>query len=513
MMRVTVCLEGKKERIIERSEPVSYYRILREEGILLPSSCGGHGICGKCRIKFLSEAPLPTELERQFFSKEELEAGNRLSCVCGHMENAVISLEELDESTMEILGTDARGSQLEKQKKETSFQYAIAVDIGTTTIAMALFDSRTGEVWDDESCVNHGRSFGADVLARISAANEGHGEALKEILRQDIRQGIRKLIQRNKIEKSKLKQIYLAGNTTMQHLLLGYSCEKLGCFPFQPVQLIPEEQSYEQLFGEEGIPAMVNFMPGISAFIGGDIIMGVYESGMAEREELSILIDLGTNGEMVLGNRQKMLACSVAAGPAFEGGNIEKGMAGIAGAISHVVIEENRVRYETIGKKTPIGICGTGVLETIAELLRTGKIDDKGTFTEKTEKYDILSGIYISQKDIRQIQLAKAAIRAGIELLIEEYGGKKDEISAVYLSGGFGCQLEEAVAFSLGILPEEWRGRFKQLGNSSLKGTIRYGSTPLASEQIKKIRENIQEQNLAMHPKFQEFYIKYMDFS
>lgn len=512
-MRLIIKQKGKPERIVKHDGKKNCYDVLVEQKIAIPAACGGNGKCRKCKVQFLEGAPNPTEAEMRSFSTEELQRGYRLACCCEWAGDAVIIVDELREETMEILTT---GKVVEAKKKDFDDKrgdFCIAVDIGTTTIAMTLFDCGDGTCFDNESCMNHGRTFGTDVLARITAANSGQGEQLQKLLQQDILLGIRKLISRNKLSFSQIKKIMVAGNTTMQHLLLGYNCKTLGQYPFEPVNLEPGEQDFATVFGEDWLKAKVIFLPGVSAFVGGDVVMGVYESGMSEQDEISMLLDLGTNGEMVLGNSQRMLAASAAAGPALEAGNIEKGMPGVAGAISHITIEKNRVRYETIGNRTPVGICGTGVLEVVAELLRTGKIDENGTLLEEQNKFTIVNGIYFSQNDIRQVQMAKAAIRAGIELLTSDYGIAVQDVKNVYLAGGFGYQLGEDTAIAIGMIPAEWKGRIRQLGNSSLKGAVRYGSSEDASEKIRKIRGLIREQNLANHPKFEEQYLKFMNFS
>ncbi|MGN0352241.1 MAG: ASKHA domain-containing protein [Roseburia sp.] len=513
-MKLIIKCKGKTDKVIEHQGEKTCYELLVEEQIAIAGACGGKGKCGKCQILFLEGVPQPTETEKKFFASEKIKKGYRLACCCGWAGDAVIEVEEFQEETMKILEASEKASS----EKNTVWnrekgQLGIAVDIGTTTIAIELFEKAGGILLDSESCMNHGRTFGTDVLARIAAANEGNGEQLRELLQQDVTQGIQKLLRRNKVASDCVREILVSGNTTMQHILLGYSCEKLGHYPFTPVTLTPPEQSFSDVFGVDWLQASVKFMPGISAFIGGDIVMGVYESGMAEKEEFTILLDLGTNGEMVLGNREKMLAASVAAGPALEAGNIEKGMPGVAGAISHVTIEANKVQYQTIGNRTPIGICGTGVLEIVAELLRTGKIDENGTFLTEEESFTIVNGIRFSQNDIRQVQLAKAAVRAGIEILTEDYGITEDEVKTVYLAGGFGYQLNEETAIAIGMIPAEWRGRIRLLGNSSLKGAIRYGSSVDSQQKVEAIQKKITEQNLANHPKFEELYVKNINFS
>lgn len=507
-MELIIRQEGKADKRICHNGEKSCYELLMQYGISFFSACGGKGICGKCRVRFLEGAPEPVAAEQRFFSEKELQEGYRLSCRCGWNGDAIIEVEAFMEETMEALTVE-----VEKQEAGSSdVKWAIAVDIGTTTIAIALFEKKTGHILDTQSCMNRGRLFGTDVLARIEAANQGHAEQLRQMLQQDIVQGMKTLIRRAGTFSENIGEVFISGNTTMQHLLLGYDCKGLGQYPFTPVCLAPGRKSYREVFDDEMLAAEVVFFPGVSAFIGSDIVMGVYESGMYESDEMTLLLDLGTNGEMVLGNRERMLAASTAAGPALEAGNIEKGMPGVAGAISHVTIEDGRVKYETIGKRTPAGICGTGVLEMVAELLRTGKIDGAGTFVAETDRFTIVNGIAFSQQDIRQVQLAKAAIRAGIEILINDYGIAVSDVSKIYLAGGFGYQLKEETAIAIGMLPEEWRGKVLPIGNASLKGAIRYGYDADAKEKTIAIAAQIEEQNLAVHPQFETEYVRQINF-
>lgn len=510
-MELVIRQEGKAEKRICHNGEKSCYELLMELGISFLASCGGKGICGKCQVRFRKGAPEPVTAEQHFFSQKELEAGYRLSCCCGWNGDAIIEVADFREETMEVLTADVEGQQ-KLSVASGKRTVAVAVDIGTTTIAIALFEKESGTILDTQSCMNRGRMFGTDVLARIEAVNQGHGAQLRQMLQQDIVQGIRILIRRAAILDGEIKEIFISGNTTMQHILLGYDCRRLGQYPFIPECLAPGRKPWKEVFGNEMSAAEVIFFPGVSAFIGSDIVMGIYESGMYESDETALLLDLGTNGEMVLGNRAGMLAASTAAGPALEAGNIEKGMPGVAGAISHVTIDGSRVKYETIGGRTPAGICGTGVLEMVAELLRTGKIDANGTFVSEMDRFSIVNGIAFSQKDVRQVQLAKAAIRAGIEILTGDYGITVSDVRKIYLAGGFGYQLKEETAIAIGMLPEEWRGKVIPLGNTSLKGAIRYGCEADAESRITAILGKIEEQNLAAHPKFESEYVKQINF-
>ena len=411
--------------------------------------------------------------------------------------------------------------------------YFIAIDIGTTTIAMALVDEKTGEVCDTYTSLNHQRKYGADVLSRISAANSGKTEELKRLIEEDLWNGICKLNVRN------ISCIVICGNATMIHLLMGYSCERLGKYPFvsECLEKIEctlkeiivlgnskqkdknvEKCQYEMYEKNKNNP--VTILPSVSAFVGGDVVADVLVCPGFETEELSLLIDLGTNGEMVLGNKDKMLATSTAAGPAFEGGNIVCGMASVPGSISRVKIQNQRAVIKTIQDKLPPkGICGTGLISAISQLKQNNIIDEKGTLKCPYQKqgyplwiFEHGEKIIVYQQDIREFQMAKSAIRAGIEILMEKYGCTANEISHVYLAGGFGVNLTEEDAIYTGILPEEFRGKTESVGNGAIKGSILYGMEKqmLIDKKVESMIKRIKHISLAEEQSFQEKYLQFL---
>jgi uncharacterized 2Fe-2S/4Fe-4S cluster protein (DUF4445 family) len=261
--------------------------------------------------------------------------------------------------------------------------------------------------------------------------------------------------------------------------------------------------------------ANIVVLPGISAFVGADIVAGILSTGMDESSGITMLIDMGTNSEMVIGNRDRFLVTSAAAGPAFEGGNISCGMAGVPGAVSHVSIAKNgaEVFCETIGGQKAAGICGSGIVDVISELVRTGMVDENGTLCEPffTDGFPLTEQVRITQEDIREIQMAKSAIRAGIETLVKEYGVAYEEVDTLYLAGGFGRKMNVASAAGIGLLPPELADRVVPVGNSALEGARRYLEKD-SRERIARIRAAAKEVNLAMHPEFNERYLQYMFF-
>lgn len=479
--------------------------------------CGGTGKCGKCKVRLLEGEISVTESDRQHFTASELEGGLRLACRAYPKEPVKVEVLYGSEDGFEAVAEHAQTAMASAWEQSGSF--GIAVDIGTTTIAMQLVALDTGEIAGTYTAMNRQRRFGADVISRMKASVEGHKEELRLSIREDLGKGIRNLIRDAGICTDAVTELAIAGNTTMIHLLMGYPCKGLGAYPFTPVNIGLIEDTYERILGDTFLQAKVRILPGISVFVGGDIVSGLYERNADRSEEYSLLIDLGTNGEMALGNKERILVTSAAAGPAFEGGNIRFGMGSVKGAIASVTIGDRGPEVGTIAGKAPIGICGTGVIEAAAELLRTGLMDGTGCLEEAyfedgypLAKAEDGSTISLTQKDIREIQLAKAAVRAGLEILLLRYGITGEEVARVYLAGGFGFHLNRHKAAAIGLLPEELEDKVEIIGNSALSGAVKFLLDPEAFDRTSKIVKCAEEIILSMDPDFNRLYIEYMGF-
>lgn len=489
--------------------------------------CGGKGTCGKCKIKIL-EGDLPvTESDRQCFQYKELSEGYRLACRAFPATDCVIEVCFADEAEFEVLnGFSDVGAQMEPAKHSDA-GVGIAIDIGSTTLAAQMIRLSDGQVFAAASAMNQQRMFGADVISRIEASVNGNGKELQQVIRKNLQKLIGQLIRRSEIPAQQIKKVIIGGNTTMGHLLMGYSCENLGVYPFTPVNIGTIRGRFAEVIGSEYWNAAAEIpncdvwlIPGISTYVGGDIVSGLYACGMDQRDEINLLIDLGTNGEMAIGNRDRVLVTSTAAGPAFEGGNISCGTGSIPGAICHVKIgADKRAVVETIQNQPPVGICGTGVIEITAELLKAGLIEATGLLNDDyfEDGYPVAISpegeeIWFTQKDVREIQLAKSAVRAGVETLIRRYGISYEEIDAVYLAGGMGFQLDLEAAAVIGLIPEELKGKVQAVGNSSLAGAVRALRDDFWQETVEGVAASAKEVHLANDPDFNEFYLRYMMF-
>lgn len=341
---------------------------------------------------------------------------------------------------------------------------------------------------------------------------------MQALIRQDLAEGIVSLL---KSSDAPIEQIVIAGNTTMLHLLRGYDCRGLSAWPFQPVNLDFEELSTAELLGESLLvencllkETKVTLIAGISAFVGADITAGLWGCGMNRNEKPHLFLDLGTNAEMAVGNKEGMLVSSAAAGPAFEGGQLSCGTGSIPGAVRDVRIQYGLVRYETIGRKPPVGICGSGLVSAISEMRKSRMMDNTGRLSLRyaSRGLEIIPGkIVITQADIREYQKARAAIRAGLEILVENAGYRMEEIEALELAGGFGSQLDIAKAAGAGLIPEKLAERVHILGNAVIAGLCMYIQSP-DQEGIRRMIQHTREISLAKQPKFTKTFLDFSCF-
>lgn len=529
-MLICCFFKVKEKMIIDRSkQQKNLLEMLQEKNEYISAPCNGNGICGKCIVRYKSGATEPTKQDREFLSEKQLEQGYRLACQSYPTEEYKVEIPELEETievlsqwenqrTEEILKNTAEGTA---EKTENAL-YGICIDIGTTTLAALLVNLETEADCQTAVSVNHQRAYGSDVLSRISASNSGKKWEIQRCIRQDLQKLIRELLQKEKITEQQIQRIVIAGNTTMCHLLRGFSCETLGVAPFLPVDLSWMEGSAADFLGMKELDTKVVILPGISAFVGADIMAGIAKMNMHRSEGYHLLLDIGTNGEMVLGNCRHMYVTSTSAGPAFEGGNISCGMASIPGVISHVFMEETgKAGFQVIGetdgenkKQQAIGICGTGMIDLVYELREHQMIDEHGTYSDLyfDTGYELAEKVKFTQNDIRELQMAKAAIRAGVDILVKKAGITFDEVDNCYLAGGFGTKIDIKKAAGIGLIPKELEMKTVPVGNTVLAGTKEVLLGRISKDELEKIQTMADVINLAEENDFEEMYLSYMDF-
>lgn len=395
-------------------------------------------------------------------------------------------------------------------KNESSREiYGIAFDIGTTTIVGYLLELNSLREIDVISKINPQRAYGSDVISRITFAIENHNglDILHKVLIKSLEEIILEFSQRNNINLDDIYIVSVAGNSIMTHIFLGISPAYISFSPFVPVFRKSIIFSAKEVFSILKKAKIYTF-PLVSGYVGGDIVAGIIATNFLEERGNILFIDIGTNGEIVLKIKDKLYACATAAGPAFEGGNISCGMVASKGAIDHVWIEDGKVFYSVIGGGDEKGITGSGLLDVICVMLDLGILDSTGRFKDGEEFY--IGKVKITQKDVREFQLAKSAIRAGIEVLIKKAGLSYDQIDKVYIAGAFGSYINKENALKINLIPPIQKEKIFLVGNTSGMGAklvLMNKNLILKAEEILKIIEYIELSSL---PEFNEYFIKYI---
>lgn len=411
-------------------------------------------------------------------------------------------------------GSCTRLIQLEEGDTSDA-SYGVAVDIGTTTVVCALIDLHTGEELANASMINAQKHFGLDVLTRITYELE-HPEDGRKKLQAAIVGSINDMIQeictQAGVSREHIYEITVGANCTMMHMLLNIDASPIGKAPYAPIFVNARDIPARQIGLQAAKGARLYCLPSVSAYIGADIVAGTYVCGLEKARETVLFIDIGTNGEIVLSHNGRLLCCSCAAGPALEGMNIRCGMRAAQGAVEDVHITEEGVKMDVIGGGKPAGICGSGILAAVRELLRTELIRPAGAFIKKDQldpndyRFPILrldgtkreavlaeetaddqKPLLITQQDVRQVQLAKGAILSGFTALLNKAGLSMEDLDKVMVAGQFGAHLPADSITGTGILPEGVREKITYVGNSSKTGAY----MALMSAQVKREMEEL----------------------
>ncbi len=412
--------------------------VLIKNKIAVDHPCGGRGICQKCKVTVNGKQQLSCKYKIDSDISVTLpEAGNILS------ETGAIQTGKITENICYVL------------------------DIGTTTLALAAVSSDEQKTVRFETSVNPQRAYGADIMSRIEYCRENSPEPLNSVLIDEINRMIKKF------SLPTVDKMFVAGNTTMLHLFFNVDCSSMGIAPYTPVFLESKTADAHSM-GLDGIKTVIS-LPSVSSFVGADIVAGMNYIGLPGEGKYNLLIDLGTNAEIVLFSQKISLAAAAAAGPCFEGANISCGMSATDGAIYAFKFGKNgEKKISTVSGKPAKGICGTGLIDIISELLKAGIIDQTGYMED--EFFDLENGITLSQEDIRKFQLAKSAIYSAILSLIKTQVVSFDEISQMYISGGFSAKINIENAVRCGLLPKELSTKTIALNNSSLLGSIKFAN-------------------------------------
>lgn len=489
MQRVQIRLHplGKTISVARGSSLID---VLHEFGVEFP--CGGKGSCGKCKVKLL-EGEIHTGPEHKQRLKElGLSPEWRLAC----MSHADCDL---------VLEVGQYEAMIRADDSLFSFEplegYGIAVDLGTTTLVAQLVDLSNAKVLAVETALNPQRKWGSDLISRLEAALAGNGPLLTRVIREEIGNMLLKLIGERKIS---LEKIVIVGNTVMQHFFSASDVRPLAFYPFDSPELGIRHFHASDLQWTIDC-RQISFYPSIGSFVDSDILAGIHATGMKNRSEYSILVDLGTNGEIVVGNRDKLLCASTAAGPAFEGAKISMGMLATTGAISTVTSTEKGISCRVIGNVPATGICGSGLMDAVAVLLEKGMLGSFGEILSGDAALALTDRVQLTAGDIQEFLLAKAAIDAGILILLRKLRIKLMDISRIYIAGAFGTyiNLESMSRLNMMHFPKE---RFRKLGNSALIGAKMFlYSGEDVTDSILSLTSHV---NLESEPDFQDIFIE-----
>jgi uncharacterized 2Fe-2S/4Fe-4S cluster protein (DUF4445 family) len=471
---------------------------LFELGVEFP--CGGETACGGCKIRVLSgHIPIAPTM-RQALSEAELAQGWRLACCAEARESVVV---EVDQWSLPVL-TDERTTPLEPRQG-----FGAAIDLGTTTLVAQIVDLSTGEVLAVETALNPQARHGADVMSRIQYDLRRPGE-LTAMIRRTLGQMLARLAGGRALE-----EVLIAGNTAMHHLFCGISVEPLAAVPFLSPELAERRFSALEL-GWTRAPAAVEvrtavrFLPCLGGFVGSDLLAGMVATRLGEQSATHALFDIGTNGEIVLGSRHGILCASTAAGPAFEGGRIGAGMTARAGAIDAVRVHDGAYECHVLGGQAARGICGSGLVDAAACALRLGQILPSGRLVGGAKTLRLTESVSLTQGDIRELQLAKGAMAAGLKILHRQSAGAPPR--SLWLAGAFGSYIKEAAARAIGLLPQDVA--IQPVGNSALRGARMLLLTPTHRDALlARLCALTSHVELAADPAFQDTFAGSMAFA
>lgn len=468
--------------------------------------CGGHGRCGKCKVYAEGKISQPSIAEKSNLTPEEIQKGIRLACMAYIEGNCTVkTLTKASENkilTKVNIRTDVKTPLFSK--------YGLAVDIGTTTIAANLFDIK-GNIVCGDSKMNPQSHWGADVISRIEASVKGKKSELAEAVCNTLNEMISDIAKKADINTADIDGLVITGNTAMLHLLTKTDVEPLSKAPFKAKRLFNEYIKAEELNLKNLLPQTQIYLPPcISAFIGADTVCAMVASDIGKGNKTEILADIGTNGEMVLSHSGKLYACSTAAGPAFEGAGISMGMNGKTGAIDKVKTHGNQLFAHVIGEGTPLGICGSGLVDAIACLLELEILDETGYLED--DEIEISSPVKITRDDVRKVQTAKSAIISGIKTMMKVMNIENDDIEKLVIAGGFGNYLNRENAGKIGLLPKELLSRTEVAGNAALSGASMILLNSEYKEKAEILANTTEVLSLDSNPIFTEEYIENMFF-
>lgn len=506
-----IIIQGSEQRTVYFEEPQKLSELLMQQDLPFSMPCGQNGTCGKCAVTVtgsLSEADA-----REAKKIAGMPENTRLACQCTAFGDCIITLPEKDFRI--VADSDLQHTSLNPM--DTG--YGFAVDIGTTTVAIYLYDLNDGKCLERRTFMNPQSSFGADVISRIEKAVDGKSEELSTAVVKAIEDAFLSICKNHDVS---VNTAVITGNTAMLYLFMKQDTTPLTAAPFE----ITNYMGTTMIGLFPRLPELKVYLPRTAAaFVGSDITCSMLACGMYDTNQTILMVDIGTNGEMGLLHNGKLSVCATAAGPAFEGAGITFGMSAGEGAVDSVMLSNHKIKHTVIGSKKATGICGTGLIDSIAALLDAGLIDETGCIDEENEEYAsylteyddspaiaLTDSVFITQQDVRQLQLAKAAICGGIDTLLETSEIDPEDVDVFYIAGGFGRYINVHSAATIGLIPKELASKAKAVGNASGAGASMLLLDKELIQKSDKLASTANVVDLSTSPIFMEQYIMRMHF-
>ena len=525
-MKIEISGEGRPITL-EYRQPALLSTLIVKAGVRFDLPCGGNRRCKKCKVTVTGAVEPPDAGERALLTDEELSAGVRYACMATACGDVRVQLPKAREGA-NYIATDAAADMAFDRADVWGRELGAAIDIGTTTVAAYLYRLSDGKTLATAAALNPQTAYGADVVSRLEKALTGDGDGLAASVRGCIGELLGRMCREQGRALSDIDSLAITGNTAMLYLLCGQNPQSIAVAPFEQDRYFGEFLDGDAL-GIPGLTAKVYLSRCISSYVGGDMTTAALATGMAERTEPTLLVDIGTNGEMMLSVGGRLLCCSTAAGPAFEGAGLAMGMPAKDGAVSHVRFTPHgpdgvpAMECTVLGDEPAVGLCGSGVIDALAAMREAGVVDETGRIQEENHPFVeqvtecagelrfLLPGteVAVTQADVRAVQLGKSAICAGILTLLETAGLSCDELTSLVIAGGFGSFLDVKSAERIGLIPEGFAAKATAVGNAAAAGaamTLRRG--PLArAEALARRAETVE---LSTSPEFMEHYIECM---
>ncbi|MDD4185241.1 MAG: ASKHA domain-containing protein [Candidatus Methanomethylophilaceae archaeon] len=483
-VRVRFVSEGKTAEV----EPgTTIAQAAAAAGVNINLPCGGQGRCGKCSVT------VGRDIKKRV-----------LACQTRVEEDTDVTTQKVEERNKVVGVTDHRSIPV-SDKTPVSRGHGLAIDIGTTTVAIEVVDMDNRLALYRATGVNRQRDRGEDVLARMQYSADGGTQELRGLVLSTINDLLHTFTEGTR----DINAVCVSGNTAMTHLFLGVDPSPIREPPYIPI-FVKAETTGKGSGLDVSPDAAVYTMPAISSYVGGDVVSDIIVAGMDLESGTSLLIDVGTNGEVALGNSEMMLTCSSSAGPAFEGSKTRSGMLAQLGAIDGVRIDDGVVRYTVIGGGEPKGICGSGIIDLVAQMFAAGMIDRRGNLTEKADAKDgvfaVAPNVVITQSEIMDIMLTKAAIYSAARTLVRSMGMGFSDLDKIYVAGGFGNFINLDSAITIGLFPDVDRSKYVYLGNASLGGAVNYLLSESARSRTDEISYSATYLDLGSDPAFYDEY-------